>query len=247
MPNAYDEDLAYIHDVGWGGFATGSAPGLLDLLRRNRIREGLVVDLGCGSGLWAAELLRAGYDVFGVDISAAMLRIARRRAPQARFVRGSFLDAELPQCAAVTALGEVFNYLFDARHGPEYLEPLFARVHEALHPGGLFLFDVATPGRGRGPRQRHFSGDGWALLLETEESVRPPLLSRKITSFRRVGRSYRRAEETHLVRLFRPGEVLAALRRAAFKVRTLRAYGRYRLAPGVIGFVARREEAVPKS
>ena len=66
----YQEDLAYIHDVGFGGFALKSAPGLLEILRRHGVTEGLIVDLGCGSGLWSCELASAGYTVLGVDQSA---------------------------------------------------------------------------------------------------------------------------------------------------------------------------------
>jgi len=47
---AYDEDLAYVHDVGFGDFARSVAPGVLEILRRSGITGGLVVDLGCGSG-----------------------------------------------------------------------------------------------------------------------------------------------------------------------------------------------------
>src|SRR5262245_26473393 len=65
----YREDLAYIHDVGFSAFALQAAPGLLALLRRGGVTQGLVVDLGCGTGLWAAELLRAGYQVLGVDVA----------------------------------------------------------------------------------------------------------------------------------------------------------------------------------
>ncbi|HYV03249.1 MAG TPA: class I SAM-dependent methyltransferase, partial [Blastocatellia bacterium] len=70
---AYKADLAYIHDVGFGDFAKNSAPGLLEILRQNGIETGLVVDLGCGSGIWARELSKIGYSVFGVDISPAMI------------------------------------------------------------------------------------------------------------------------------------------------------------------------------
>jgi SAM-dependent methyltransferase len=69
----YGEDLAYIHDVGFGSFAREAAPGLLSILRKAGIRSGRVIDLGCGSGIWAAALCGAGYDVVGVDISADML------------------------------------------------------------------------------------------------------------------------------------------------------------------------------
>ncbi|HZM85247.1 MAG TPA: class I SAM-dependent methyltransferase, partial [Blastocatellia bacterium] len=82
---AYKDDLAYIHDVGFGDFARNSARGLLEILREAGITSGLVVDLGCGSGLWARELVDAGYDVFGIDISAPMIDIARRRVPQGKF------------------------------------------------------------------------------------------------------------------------------------------------------------------
>ncbi len=61
MKEFYKEDLAFIHDTGHSDFALKSAPGILDILRRNEIRDGLVVDLGCGSGLWAEQLVKAGY------------------------------------------------------------------------------------------------------------------------------------------------------------------------------------------
>jgi SAM-dependent methyltransferase len=143
----YGEDLAYIHDVGFGDFALGSAPGMLEILGRSGIRGGLVVDLGCGSGLWARELARAGYSVLGIDISEAMISIARSRVPEAEFRVASVFDAEIPPCEAVTSVGEVFNYLFDPHNDTQTLARLFQRVYEALAPGGLFLFDVAEPGQ----------------------------------------------------------------------------------------------------
>ena len=99
---AYSSDLAYIHDVGFGDFARSAAQGLLSLLRRSGIRDGLVVDLGCGSGIWARELLRAGYQVLGVDISPAMTALARKNASGAKFVTGSFLDVKLPTCTCAS-------------------------------------------------------------------------------------------------------------------------------------------------
>src|SRR5918998_2968379 len=112
MAEFYREGLAHIHDVGFGAYALGSAPGILAILDRNRIREGLVVDLGCGSGLWARELTKAGYRVLGIDLSEQMIAIARKRVPEAEFRVGSLFDADIPTCYAVTAVGEVLNYLF---------------------------------------------------------------------------------------------------------------------------------------
>ena len=113
MTHGYRQDLAYIHDVGFGHVARSAAPVVLKLLRQNGKTGGLVVNLGCGSGILARELCDAGYRVLGFDISPAMIEIARRHAPGADFRLGSFLTAKLPCCVAVTAVGEILNYLFD--------------------------------------------------------------------------------------------------------------------------------------
>ncbi len=237
---AYRDDLAYIHDVGFGSFARNAAPGLLEILRRGGVTEGLVVDLGCGSGRWARALADAGYDVLGIDLSPAMIEMARERVPEGTFRAASFLKARLPRCAAVTSLGECFNYLFDPRNGLGALGRLFRRVHAALPEGGLLVFDVAEPGRGQGPRQRHFQGDDWAVLVEYEEDAAARRLTRRLTTFRKAGGGYRRDEEIHRLQLYRRSEVAGALRQAGFRVRALRGYGAQPFYRGQAGFLARK-------
>jgi SAM-dependent methyltransferase len=227
----YDPDLAFVHDAGFGGFARDAAPGLLRRLRRAGIRDGLVVDLGCGSGIWARLLTDAGYDALGVDQSAAMLDLARRTAPRARFAQASALDFVPPSgTAAITALGEILSYAGDVR------APVRAAA-EALAPGGLLLFDVAAPNRAVAAGRRE--GDGW--LIATEATSDGTTLTRRIATFRRAGRAWRRSDETHTLRLFAPDEVLAELDRAGFDARRVRSYGReLRPLPGLAVFAARR-------
>jgi SAM-dependent methyltransferase len=242
VSRAYGTDLAFVHDAGFGHFARDAAPWILGQLRRRGLGAGRVVDLGCGSGIWAAALGRAGYEVHGVDISPAMLALARRRAPRATFRRGSLLAAPLPACDAVTALGECVCYAFDARDSVRALARLFRRVHRALRPGGLFVFDVATPGRGAGPPVRWHAGDGWVVIARVIEDAGKRTLTRRITTFRRSGRAWRRSDELHRLRLYRAEEVLRALTAAGFRARAVRGYGPVRLPRGWVALVARKED-----
>src|SRR5947209_12998942 len=106
----YGDDLAYIHDAGFGDYILQAAPGLLRILQRSGVKSGLVVDLGCGSGRWARVLNDRGYDVLGVDASRDFLRMARVNAPLSRFVPADLWSFQVPACDAVTAIGEVSNY-----------------------------------------------------------------------------------------------------------------------------------------
>ena len=200
------------------------------------------MDLGCGSGLWAEELARARYRVLGIDISEAMIEIARRRVSDAEFRVGSLFEAEIPPCVAVTSLGKVLNYLFDPNNDGQRLVGLFRRVYSALAPGGVFVFDVAEPGQvARGTATRGFSeGEDWVVVLETEEDAERRMLIRRITSFRRVGEHYRRDDEVHRLRLYESSEIPRELRRVGFRVRTMRAYGRYCLPRAHVAVVARK-------
>jgi SAM-dependent methyltransferase len=237
---AYGDDLAYIHDTGFGGYAEGAAPSVLGLLHRGGIDRGRVVDLGCGSGIWAARLLEAGYDVTGVDISPAMIALARRRAPRGEFHAASFVQFPLPRCRAITALGEALCYLFDGSNGPDALRRLFERCYDALAPDGMLIFDVASTGLDRHRPPTFREGDDWACLVRFECDDAGARLLRHITTFRRDGELFRRGQETHRVQLYDPQVVGAWLSQTGFAVETTQAFGTFPLLPGRVGFIATR-------
>jgi SAM-dependent methyltransferase len=230
-PMFYGPDQAFIHDREFGDLARRAAAYLRPLLDEAGLQHGTVVDLGCGSGILASILTDAGYDVLGVDVSQDMIELASANAPKASFRRGSLLDVDLPAAVAVTAIGEALNYATDPRASLAQLERLAARVREALAPGGVFLFDVAAPGR-HGPDRiahRWHDHEDWTLYMRAEESADRTTLDRRITIFRKVDEPdpsrYRRSDEHHELRLYEPEAVIGALGRAGFDAAVLDAYG----------------------
>jgi SAM-dependent methyltransferase len=229
----YPADLARIHDAGFGDFARAAVRELLPRLPGN----GLVVELGCGSGIGAEMLTAAGYDVTGIDISEDMLAIARERAPGARFRQGSVWDSELPaDCVGATAIGEVLNYAADDRAGADRLPELFERVLRALVPGGVFMFDFATPGRGtlRTGRPTVQEGDGWRIEVDTEEDPATQTLVRRMT----IGSGGEKRIEEHTLRLYDRDTVEARLQSTGFRPEGLAAYDDFAFWPGYTAFAA---------
>ena len=242
MPNppVYESDLAYIHDQGYNAFARGIAPDLLARFRQAGLAGGRVVDLGCGSGIWAGELLAAGYQVDGVDLSPAMIEIARQRVPGARFHVDSFLTFPLPSCQTVTALGEVFCYLFDENNSFAALTELFAKVFRSLVAGGMLVFDAADTERCRGLKQAFREGPDWTCLVEYRRDESRQQLVRRIVTFRQLETLYRRHEETHIQQLYDPAAIVRALKGIGYEVEVTRSFGEYPLLDNVVGFIARK-------
>jgi SAM-dependent methyltransferase len=239
----YGSDLATAHDAQFGFLARAAAPALVRMLRTAGFRDGLVVDLACGSGIGAELLVEAGYDVLGVDVSADQLAIARRRAPAARLEQGSLFDFEPPPCVAVSIVGEGLCYTADPRAGRDAAREVFGRARAALAPGGVLLFDVVESGRERPePRRLWNEGDAGMVCVEAWAEQEERLVRRRIVTFTPAGDgAWRRSEELHSLRELEREEVLADLDAAGFDARSLRGYGAgYRFRRGHAGFAAIR-------
>jgi hypothetical protein len=152
-------------------------------------------------------------------------------APQAELRHESLWQASLPECVAVVAVGEAFNYAADASASFDALRARLADVHAALQPGGLLLFDIAGPGRS-GPdgwRRAFWRGGGDEpkpyLCMEEHERADGAAIERHIDVFVPEGELYRRVHEYHPLRLYRPEAVEAALDELGFSWQRIPGYG----------------------
>ena len=197
----YSKNLSFIHDQGFGELAK-NASIFISQKSKDINKQPFIVDLGCGSGIMAKELIKKGGRVYGIDISKEMIAIAQKKAPQAKFKVGSFLDEEIPTCDVISGVGEVFNYLFDKKIDLKSLNKFFRKCHKALKKNGILIFDIMEFSKKINHNRKGFKIDkNWAVLSENIVDPKTKILKRVITSFVKHGKNYERTDETHEVLL----------------------------------------------
>ena len=118
---------------------------LIQLLKEYQVEDGLVLDLGCGTGNMTELLAKEGYDMIGVDNSEDMLEIASEKRAESGlnilYLLQDMREFELyGTVRAVVSVCDSVNYVTEK----EELEQVFRLVNNYLDPGGIFVFDFNT-------------------------------------------------------------------------------------------------------
>jgi len=193
----YRRDLALVHHLGFDFHADLVAPGVLGLLEPIRARNGLVVELGCGSGLLTRHLLDAGHRVLATDASPAMLALARETAPDAEGLDQLFLpDDPIPDCDAIVSVGHPLSYLPDE----ESIDQALIAAAEALAPGGVLAVDICDLEWGAARRDAPNLGrvgENWAIVTEFSTPAPDRFVRQMAVFVRNDDGSWRRDDERH--------------------------------------------------
>ena len=142
---AYGE-FARVYDIFQDNVDYASWAGYLnDTLREYGISDGLILELGCGTGTMTELLAASGYDMIGVDNSEEMLAEAMQKRETSGhdilYLLQDMQEFELyGTVRAVISVCDSLNYLTEEQD----LEHVFELVNNYLDPGGLFIFDMNT-------------------------------------------------------------------------------------------------------
>lgn len=134
----YDTFMDNVPYEEWGEYLHG-------LLLEYVVEDGLVLDLGCGTGTMTEILASKGYDMTGVDFSEEMLDIAMQKRTKSGhdilYLMQDMREFELyGTVRAIVSICDSMNYLTEDGD----LEQVFRLANNYLDPGGLFIFDMNT-------------------------------------------------------------------------------------------------------
>ena len=138
--------FAYVYDTFMDNVPYGEwARHIREKLCEHGVTDGIVLDLGCGTGTMTERLAGYGYDMIGVDNSEEMLELAMEKKTESGYdilyllqdMRGFELYGTV---RAVVSVCDSVNYITE----PDELDEVFRLVNNYLDPKGIFLFDFNT-------------------------------------------------------------------------------------------------------
>ena len=182
------------------------------LLSEEGVTEGILLDLGCGTGSVTELLAKEGFDMIGIDNSEEMLDIAMEKRYESGldilYLLQDMREFELyGTVRGVVSICDSMNYILD----DEDLLDVFKLVHNYLDNDGIFIFDMNTMYKYREiladntfAEDREESSFIWENFYDEEEEINQYDLSLFVQE--EDGR-YRKYEETHLQRAYEQGTV----------------------------------------
>ena len=233
--SVYDTFMDDVPYEEWGEYLHG-------LLKEYGINDGLVLDLGCGTGTMTELLADLGYDMIGVDNSEDMLEIALEKKVKSghdiRYLQQDMREFELyGTVRAIVSICDSVNYITE----PDELQRVFYWADNYLDTDGVFIFDFNTE-----YKYREILGDTtiaenreecsfiWDNYYYEEEQINEYELSlfiKEDVPSSDGGERYRKYQETHFQRGYTLDEMLELVQASGLKF--LAAYDAFtREAPG---------------
>jgi ubiquinone/menaquinone biosynthesis C-methylase UbiE len=192
---------------------------LIRTMKKHGIKDGLVLDLGCGTGEMTRRLKNRGYDMIGVDVSAEMLGIAAGKDSEGiLYLNQDMREFELyGTVRAIVSVCDSMNYLTD----PEDFVQTLKLANNYLDPKGIFIFDLKTVHFYRDVAGESVFGenlDDCSYLWENYYDKESGINEYALTLFLKEGNAYKKSEEVHYQRAYGIPEIRKMVKQSGLKL-----------------------------
>lgn len=217
--SVYDTFMDNVPYEKWGSY-------ICSMLCKYGINDGIVLDLGCGTGTMTEFLAGYGYDMIGVDNSEDMLELAMEKRLKSGhdilYLLQDMREFELyGTVRAIVSACDSLNYIIEEQD----LRRVFELAHNYLDPDGIFLFDMNTPYKYEKVLAENVIAENreegsfiWENYYDSEERINEYDLTLYI---REEDGRYSRYEETHFQKAYDIMTVTGLLEEAGFRVEKL--------------------------
>lgn len=208
----YDLFMDNVPYEEWGAF-------LANLLKEYEIEDGLLLDLGCGTGKLTRIMENYGYDMIGVDNSYEMLDIAKANSKDSiLYLMQDMREFELfGTVRCIYSACDCINYILE----DDELKKVFALANNYLDPGGLLVFDINSSfkyyellGENTFAETREEGSFIWENYFDEEEQINEYDLTLYIKE--EDGR-FQRFQETHYQRCYELEQIKKLLAEAGME------------------------------
>ena len=210
----YDEFMEDTPYDEWAGV-------IADKLNKYGITDGIVADLGAGTGEMTRRLAAMGYDMIGIDNSEEMLAIAKEKGLSATddilYLCQDMREFELyGTVRAIVSVCDCVNYILDE----DELTQVFKLCNNYLDPGGVLIFDFNTVHKYRdviGETTIADTREDSAFIWDNFYDEDTDINEYDLTFFVKEDKLYRRFEEVHLQRGYSLETMKKMLERSGLK------------------------------
>jgi len=197
---------------------------IAQVVKQYNIPLGACLDVACGTGNISKLLIEMGFRVIGIDNSAAMLRVARSKFPQEKFIRADACEFTLgdkikKDITFVVSFYDSLNYILTDQD----MLKAFQSIYRNIMAGTIFLFDMNTVEHvAAAQKYKPRLAGGRDFYSVYRYSGQDRIWQLDIDMFIKEGKRYRFVREKHTERGYDKKDIALLLAQAGFNLLDVR-------------------------
>lgn len=216
------EEFSSIYDILMNDVDYESwAKYIINLFKKSDVFPKTILDIACGTGNITIPMSKAGYNMYGIDISDSMLSIAENKArlnrQNIKFIKQDMIDLKLDNTFdAIVCACDGINYILKE----EDLNKTFNGLYKILKCGGIFIFDISSFYKLKYILNNNTffeEKQGICYCWENEFDENTSITTMRLNFFIPKDELYYRFEEVHQQRAYKTKTIIDKLQESGFE------------------------------